>query len=660
MRGSARSTPRRPKRAPGVVAVFTGTDYANDGIAMPKAAMPRKKRDGSPMFAPQRPALVVDRARYVGDPVAMVIAETLAQAKDAAELVIVDYEPLPSVTSVAEAAEPDAPRVWDDNPDNISHTTERGNRAATEAAFAQAAHIVKRRYVVTRVHAQYMEPRGAIGTYDPAEDRYTLLRRRELPAPRAQHARQHGVQGAGEPGPRGVPRRGRRLRREGLAVCRAPADLWAARKIERPVKWRCERSEVILADEHGRDNVGTIELAFDANAKIIGLRLHMLASIGAYIASDRQLLTPFGQIGTVVGMYDIPAACVTIDAVLSNTSPTAPYRGAGRPEASYLIERAMEAAARELNIDPIELRRRNLIPQAKMPYKTALGPFYDCGEFSRNMEMALEAADHAGFAARREASRARGMLRGLGFANAIEQAAGPTPEYAEIRFQPSGSAILLMGTKTHGQGHETVFKQILCERLGIDPKEVQFIDGDTDRVAFGMGSNGSRSMVVGGSALTLAAGKIIDKGKRIAAHLLEAAEADIEFAEGRFSVAGTDRGVTLKDVARAAFQPARLPPDMEPGFYEHATYAPTLNTFPNGCHVCEVEIDPDTGVVDLQSYLVVDDVGTVINPLTLAGQIHGGVAQGRRPDPDGAGGLRTGIRPVADCEFHGLLHAARR
>jgi carbon-monoxide dehydrogenase large subunit len=319
---------------------------------------------------------------------------------------------------------------------------------------------------------------------------------------------------------------------------------------------------------------------------------------------------------------------VTIDAVLSNTSPTAPYRGAGRPEASYIIERAIEAAARELNIDPIELRRRNLIPDAKMPYKTALGPFYDCGQFSKNMGMALDASDHAGFAARREASRGRGMLRGLGFANAIEQAAGPTPEYAEIRFQPSGSAILLMGTKSHGQGHETVFKQIMCGRLGLDPREVQFIDGDTDRVAFGMGSNGSRSMVVGGSALTLAAQKVIDKGRRLVAHLLEAAEADIEFSDGRFSVAGTDRAMVLKDVARAAFQPARLPPDMEPGLYEHATYAPTLNTFPNGCHVCEVEIDPDTGEVALQSYLVVDDVGTVINPLTLAGQIHGGVAQG--------------------------------
>jgi carbon-monoxide dehydrogenase large subunit len=615
-------------RAPGVVAVLAGTDYANDGIAMPKAAMPRKKRDGSPMFAPQRPALVVDRARYVGDPVAMVVAETLAQAKDAAELVVVDYDPLPSVTSVAAAAEPGSPRVWDENPDNISHTTERGNRAATEAAFGQAAHIVKRRYVISRVHAQYMEPRGAIGTYDPAEDRYTLYADVNYPH-RVRNMLASMVFKVPESSVRVVCHDvGGGFGAKGWQYVEHRLTLWAARKIGRPVKWRCERSEVLMADEHGRDNVGTIELAFDADAKIIGLRLHMLASIGAYIASDRQLLTPFGQIGTVVGVYDIPAAYVTIDAVLSNTSPTAPYRGAGRPEASYLIERAMDAAARELNIDPIELRRRNVISQAKMPYRTALGPFYDCGQFARNMDLALEASDRAGFAARREASWAQGKLRGYGFANAIEQAAGPTPEYAEIRFQPSGSAILLMGTKTHGQGHETAFKQILCDRLGIDPHEVKFIDGDTDRVAFGMGSNGSRSMVVGGAALTLAAEKIIDKGRKLAAHLLEAAEADIEFSDGKFTVAGTDRGMALKDVARAAFQPARLPAGMEPGLYEHATYAPSLNTFPNGCHVCELEIDPETGAIELQSYLVVDDVGTVINPLTLAGQIHGGVAQG--------------------------------
>jgi carbon-monoxide dehydrogenase large subunit len=518
--------------------------------------------------------------------------------------------------------------VWDENPDNISHTTERGNRAATEAAFGQAAHIVKRRYVISRVHAQYMEPRGAIGTYDPAEDRYTLYADVNYPH-RVRNMLASMVFKVPESSVRVVCHDvGGGFGAKGWQYVEHRLTLWAARKIGRPVKWRCERSEVLMADEHGRDNVGTIELAFDADAKIIGLRLHMLASIGAYIASDRQLLTPFGQIGTVVGVYDIPAAYVTIDAVLSNTSPTAPYRGAGRPEASYLIERAMDAAARELNIDPIELRRRNVISQAKMPYRTALGPFYDCGQFARNMDLALEASDRAGFAARREASWAQGKLRGYGFANAIEQAAGPTPEYAEIRFQPSGSAILLMGTKTHGQGHETAFKQILCDRLGIDPHEVKFIDGDTDRVAFGMGSNGSRSMVVGGAALTLAAEKIIDKGRKLAAHLLEAAEADIEFSDGKFTVAGTDRGMALKDVARAAFQPARLPAGMEPGLIEHATYAPSLNTFPNGCHVCELEIDPETGAVELQSYLVVDDVGTVINPLTLAGQIHGGVAQG--------------------------------
>jgi carbon-monoxide dehydrogenase large subunit len=615
-------------RAPGVLAVYTGTDYANDGLATPKAAMPRKKRDGSPMFAPQRPALVTDRVRYVGDPVAMVIAETLAQAKDAAELVAVEYEALPSVTSVAVAAEPDAPRLWDENPDNISHTYERGDRSATEAAFARAAHVVKRRYVITRVHAQYMEPRGAIGTYDPAEDRYALFADVNYPH-RVRNMLANMVFKVPESKVRVVCHDvGGGFGAKGWQYVEHRLTLWAARKLERPVKWRCERSEVLMADEHGRDNVGTIELAFDENAKIIGLRLHMLASIGAYIASDRQLLTPFGQIGTVVGVYDIPAAYVSIDAVLSNTSPTAPYRGAGRPEASYLIERAMEAAAQELQIDPIELRRRNIIPDTKMPFKNPLGPFYDCGQFQRNMDLALEASDYANFAARRETSRARGMLRGIGLANAIEQAAGPTPEYAEIRFNPSGSAILLMGTKTHGQGHETVFKQILCERLSIDPNDVQFIDGDTDRVAFGMGSNGSRSMVVGGSALMLAAQKVIDKGKRIAAHILEAAEADIEFTDGKFGVAGTDRSLSLKQVVAASFQPARLPPGMEPGLYEHATYASKRDTFPNGCHVCELEIDPATGEIALQTYVVVDDVGTVINPLTLAGQIHGGVAQG--------------------------------
>ncbi len=614
--------------APGVVAVYTGADYQADGLGMPKANMPRKKRDGSPMFAPQRPALVTDRVRYVGDAVAMVIAETLAQAKDASELVQVDYQPLPSVTSVADAARPDAPRVWDENPDNISHTFERGDRAATDSAFARAAHVVRRRYVITRVHAQYMEPRGSLGTYDDFEDRYTLYADVNYPH-RVRNMLAANVFRVPESKVRVVVHDvGGGFGAKGWQYVDHRLTLWAARKLGRPVKWRCERSEVIMADEHGRDNIGEIELALDANGKFLGVRLHMLASIGAYIASDRQLLTPFGMIVTLTGVYDIPAAHVTIDAVLSNTNPTAPYRGAGRPEAIYLIERIIEAAAQELGIDPIELRQRNIVRPEAIPYKAALGPVYDSGDFVKNMDMALRASDYAGFPARQAASRAAGKLRGIAVVNAIEQAAGPVPDYAEIRFQPSGSAMMLMGTKSHGQGHETSYKQILYEKLGIDPNEVHFIDSDTDRVAFGMGSNGSRSMVVGGSALVLAAEKVIAKGKQLAAHMMEAAVADIEFADAKFSVAGTDRSVTLKQVAVASFQPARLPKGMPPGLIENATYAPEQGTYPNGCHVCEVEVDPETGTVDLLNYLVVDDVGTIVNPLTLAGQIHGGVAQG--------------------------------
>jgi carbon-monoxide dehydrogenase large subunit len=614
--------------APGVLAVYTGEDYAADGLGMPKAMMPRKKADGSPMFAPQRPALVLDRVRYVGDPVVMVIAETLMQAKDAAELIAVDYETLPAVTSTAEAAKTDAPRVWDENPDNISHTVQHGNKAATDAAFARAAHVVRRRYVITRVHAQYMEPRGAIGSYDAYEDRYTLHADVNYPH-RVRNMLATSVFKVPESRVRVVCNDvGGGFGAKGWQYVEHRLTLWAARKLDRPVKWRCERSEVILADEHGRDNIGAIELALDGNGKFLAVRLHMLANLGAYVGSDRQLLSPFGQIITLTGVYDIPAAHVTIDAVLSNTSPTAPYRGAGRPEACYLMERILEVASRELGIDPIELRQRNLIQSAALPYRTPLGPVYDCGDFARNMQLALQHSDHAGYEARRAASAVAGKLRGIALVNAIEQAAGPVPEFAEVRFQPGGSAMLLMGTKSHGQGHETSFKQILHEKLGIDPAEVQFIDGDTDRVAFGMGSNGSRSMVAGGSALVLAADKIIEKGKLIAAHLMEVGAADVSFADCKFSVAGTDRALTLKQVAMASFQPARLPKGVAPALIESATYAPEKPTYPNGCHVCEVEVDPQTGAVQLLAYLVVDDVGTVINPLTLAGQIHGGVAQG--------------------------------
>jgi carbon-monoxide dehydrogenase large subunit len=616
------------KKSPGVVAVLTGHDVKADGLGMPKANIPRKRPDGKPMYAPQRPPLVTDRVRYVGDPVVMVVADTLAQAKDAAELVNIDYEAIPSVTQTADTVKPGAPAVWDDCPDNISNNVERGKKADTEAAIASAARVVKRRYVITRVHAQYMEPRGTLGVYDAGEDRLTLYADVQYPH-RVRNMLAQNVFKVPESKMRVIAQDvGGGFGTKGWQYVEHRLTLWAAKKLMRPVKWTCERSEAVMADEHGRDNIGEITLALDKDNKFVALKLEMLANIGAYVGSDRNLLSPFGMIGTVLGVYRIPTAYINVIGVLSNTNPTAPYRGAGRPEAIYLIERLIDDAAREFGVDRVELRRKNILPESALPYQSPVG-FYDCGKFEENMDMALKLADVAGYARRAEESKKRGRLRGLGIVNAIEQAAGTAqPEYAEVRFNPSGTAALLMGTKAQGQGHETMFKQILNERLGIDPNDVQYIDGDTDRVAFGMGTNGSRSTVLGGSALHLAAGKVIEKGRKLAGHLLEAGEQDIEFADGNYRVKGTDRNVSLKQVAMAAFNPTKWPKGFEGGLYENATYLGQKDTYPNGCHICEVEVDPDTGEVRLDRYAVVDDVGTVMNPIGLKGQIHGGVAQG--------------------------------
>src|SRR3984893_7919576 len=572
--------------APGVVAILTGADVARDGLSTMKMTLKRKRPDGSPMWAPPHRGLTQDRVRYVGDPIALVIAETAAQAADAAEAVRVDYDPLPSVTSTADAIG-GAP-VWDECPDNVSNLFEVGDKVATDAAFARSARVIRRRYVITRVHAQYMEPRGALGVYDPGEDRYTLYADVQYP---------HRVRTALATNIFKIPEHqirviagdvGGAFGTKGWQYPEHRLVLWAARKVGRPVKWQCERREAIPADEHARDNVSDADLALDAQGPFLGLRVQTFANVGACVSSDRNLLATFSNIATLVGVYAFPAAHVAVHSVLTNTNATAPYRGAGRPEATYVIERLIDDAARELGMDRLALRRANLIPASAMPYRTALGVTYDCGEFERCMDGALRLADVAGFPARREASRARGRLRGLAVVNAIEQAAGPQPEFAEIRFAPSGSVTVLMGSKNQGQGHETTFKQVLHERLGIDPHDVRYIDGDTDRVAFGMGTMGSRSTVIGGTALWMAADKVIAKGRKIAARMLEAAEADVGFGDGKFSVVGTDRAVALKEVARAAFQPAQLPPGVEPGFYETGTFSPKQATWPNGCHVCEV------------------------------------------------------------------------
>jgi carbon-monoxide dehydrogenase large subunit len=600
--------------APGVLGVFTVDDLERDGIGVTAPSLKRTRPDGGPGFWRAHPGLAKGLVRYVGDPVAIVAAETLAQARDAAELVAVEYD-------ARAVTEP----VWDECPDNVSNVFEVGNRAAADAAFAAAAHVVKRHYTVSRVHAQFMEPRGAIGEWDRGTGRYTLHcdvqyphRVREILAGVLKVPEQcirvvsHDVGGA--------------FGAKGWAHFEHRQVLWLARKLGRPVKWTCDRSESLLADEHGRDLSADIELALDADHRFLALRARNMSALGAYVSTDRNLLPGFVNLGSLAGMYTIPAAHIRVTSVFSHTQSLAPYRGNGRPEAIFLLERLIDDAARELGVDRVELRRRNFINA--FPYKTAITFTYDCGDFEKGLDKALALSDWKNFPDRKKQSLSKGKLRGIGLANAIERAAAPSMEYAEVRFDSSGGATLAVGTKSQGQGHETMYRQIAAARLGIPPEELRFIEGDTDSVAWGAGTGGSRSAAIGGSALWLAADKVIAKGKRIAAHLLEAADADIAFAAGRFTIAGTDRGVSIKEVARAAFAVAALPRGIEPGLFENATFSPAQETFPNGTHVCEVEIDPDTGAVALLNYTVVDDVGTEINPLTLQGQVVGGIVQG--------------------------------
>ena len=613
--------------APGVLAVLTGADYAADGLGGLPCEVPRKRRDGSPMYRPPHPALVADRVRLVGDYVALVVAETVAQARDAVELVEVDYAPLPALSRTADALDPDAPRLWDDLPDNEGWYEEVGNKDATDAAFAKADRVIKQRFEISRVSANTMEPRGCLGDYDPHSDRYTIYTGLQNPHQLRQQLAdeifhlpetQFRVVADDIGGSFGM---------RGGTYHELPLVLWASRKVGRPVKWVCERSEGFVSDDHARDNVSDVELAVTEDGKFLGMRIRTLANMGAYL-SIRGPHPPVGNLGTLAGPYTTEAIHVSVSGVFTNTNCTGPYRGAGRPEAAYVIERMVELAAAELGIDSVEIRRRNYIPPDAMPYKTGLTFTYDCGEFEANMDAALDMIAFDGFAARKADSEARGKLRGFGLSNTIEQAAGPNVETAEVRFDATGTISLLMGTISQGQGHDTTYKQILCDKLGIDSDMIRVFEGDTDRVTFGRGTFGSRSAATGGTAIVLAADKVIDKGKRIAAHILEAADADIEFRAGKFAVAGTDRSVDLVEVAKTAYLPPKLPPEIEPGLDETAQFFPRVPNFPNGCHVCEVEVDPETGTVDVLSYAVVDDVGTVINPLLLKGQIHGGIAMG--------------------------------
>jgi aerobic carbon-monoxide dehydrogenase large subunit len=618
----------RAMAAPGILAVLTGADYQADGLgALPHIGPPVTRRGGSPAFVPPFAALTRDRARFVGDAVAVIVAENRDAARDAAEMIEIRYEPLPAVTESIEAVAEGSTDLWPQAPGNECFVHQIGDKPATEAAFAAASHVIRQRFVISRVLANAMECRGCIADYDGREERYFLNAPIQHPFVARKLLAENIL---------GVPETRVRVVTEdvggsfGIKANIYPEyilALWASKRIGRPVKWISDRSEGHLSDFHARDNVSDAELALDGDGKFLGFRLRTLVNLGAYL-STLASGPATNNLGTLSGVYTTPAAHVEVVGVFTNTQPTAPYRGAGRPEAAYVIERMVDLAARELGIPAAEIRRRNIIPPDAMPYKTALTFTYDSGAFEHNMDDALKLIDADGYGVRRAQSESRGRLRGLGLAYAIERAAPPGLEYAEIRFDPTGNATVLSGTTSQGQGHATTYTQLLCDRLGLAPEMIDVIEGDTDRIAFGFGSGGSRSAAMGGAAVILAADKIIEKARNIAAHMLETSEADIAFADGRFTVSGTDRSLPLGEIVKRAFVPAQLPDHIEPGLYECATYRGRHPSYPNGCHACEIEIDPETGALDMLRYIVVDDFGTLINPLLVKGQVHGGIAQG--------------------------------
>lgn len=626
-------------KAPGVVAVLTGKDLAADKLGGLICGWMVTSKDGTPMKAGAHPALAVDTVRYVGDHVAIVIAETHAQARDAAEKVDVDYEELPSVTDPARARDKSAPQIHPEAPGNTIYQWELGNKPETEAAFAKAAHKVSLSLINNRLIPNAMEPRAAIGEYDDGTGSYTLYTTSQNP-----HVARLIISAfiglAPEHKLRVVaPDVGGGFGSKIFVYAEEVVCTWASRKVRRPVKWTAERSESFLSDAHGRDHVTKAELALDAGGKILGFRVHTTANLGAYMSTFSSSV-PTYLYGTLLsGQYDIPAVYVEVDAVYTNTAPVDAYRGAGRPEATYVVERVIEEAARQLKMDSAEFRRKNFV--TKFPHQTPVIMNYDVGDYGASMDAAMKMADYQGFAARKAEAKARGKLRGIGFSTYIE-ACGLAPsaavgslgagvglwESAEVRVTPTGSVEVFTGAHSHGQGHETTFAQVVAGRLGIPIENVEIIHGDTNSVQFGMGTYGSRTSV-GLTAVSRALDKVEAKAKKIAAHLLEASAADIVLENGEFKVAGTDRKLAFHEVALNAYVAHKFPTsEIEPGLKEGAFHDPTNFTFPAGCHICEVEIDPDTGVTRIVKFTAVDDFGNIINPMIVEGQVHGGVAQG--------------------------------
>ena len=613
---------------PGVLAVYTAEDLSADGVGDILCQTPIPGKGGKRTIAPTHPVLARGRVRHVGDPVAFVVAETIDQAKDAAESIEVDYEELPVVIETARALDPQSPQIWDEAPNNLSLDWELGDAAAAEAGLKKAAHVTRLELVNNRLVVNSIEPRVALGSYDPAGERFTL------------HTPTQGVY---KLIPQltdqifNLPKDAVRVVTEDVGGAFGMKNflygeqvlvLYAARKLGRPVRWTGERGESFLSDNHGRDHVATAEIGLDADGRIIALRVSIVANMGAYLSNFGPYIPTECCIKMCSGLYTIPAVYGEVKCVFTNTVPVDAYRGAGRPEAAYMVERLVDLAARELDMDPVELRRRNLVPPEAMPYTCAYGSTFDSGDFPALMEQALEKIDWPGLPARKAESRGLARLRGLGLCCYLEECGGSGGENARVTLDPDGGVTVYVGTQNNGQGHETVYTQLIYDKLGLPPELIRLRQGDSDELVNGGGTGGSRSLLMGSSAIAAAADKAVEKARAVASHLLEAAEADIEFGEGVFSIVGTDRRVTLSEVAKAANGGVALPDDLSESIDEAARFEGATMTYPNGCHACEVEVDPATGEVRILRYVAVDDFGTLANPLLAAGQVHGGTVQG--------------------------------
>jgi carbon-monoxide dehydrogenase large subunit len=614
------------KAAPGVRLVLTGADVKGKIQPVP-CIIPMKNRDGSLRADPPHPVLADERVRHVGDPVAFVVAETLAEARDAAELIEIDYETLPAIADTEAAAQPGAIKVYDAMASNVCFDWEKGDRAGVEAAFNAAAHVVSAKVINNRIVVATMEPRMALAGLEPDGRLVFYVSSQNAFNIKAQLCGMLGLK------PKELhaitPDVGGGFGMKLFMYAEYALALYAAKTLGRAVKWRAERGEAFLSDTQGRDNVTVGELALDKDLRFLALRVRNIANMGAYFSTFAPYIPTDAGTPLLASVYTFKAIHTEVRGVFTNTVPVDAYRGAGRPEANYLVERLIDKAARELKVSPAELRRRNFIPPNAFPYKTVMGHTYDSGEFARNLDDALKLADADGFEARRADAKKRGKLRGLGLTYYVEGTGGGPTENAAVRFEPDGGVTVWVGTQTNGQGHETAFAQILSDKLGIPFDKIRVTQGDTDMLTVGGGTGGSRSLIMAGGAVLDVSNKIVERGKRFAARALEAAEADIAFADGVFRIAGTDRRIDILALAAKARDARFVPEGEKPGLDTAATFAvQTVHTFPNGAHVCEVEIDQETGATEVVKFVAVDDFGKVVNPLLVEGQVHGGIGQG--------------------------------